>query len=47
MQGILLRTEQAPRDTWWHTLSPGCYIVRTIYPGGAPPRVEKAFVKGR
>lgn len=47
MQGILLRTEQAPRDTWWHTLSPGCYIVRTIYPSGVPTRVEKAFVKGR
>ena len=46
MQGILLRTETGPRNQWWHTLPPGCYILRTTFPNAACPRVEKVFVRG-
>ena len=47
MQGILQRTETAPRHTWWHSLPPGCYILRTTYPNAARPRVEMVVVGGR
>lgn len=46
MQGILLRTETDPRNQWWHTLPPGCYILRTTFPNAACPRVERVFARG-